>query len=69
MTVVPFGARVPSGVEPVLSEEHNQFRWEPLEVALTLLPFEPQRAALRRLQADVLDHPEAAHFYRAHPPA
>jgi len=54
--------------EPRLSEEHDDWRWESLDAALELVPYEPQRAALRRISADILDRPELAHLYRIEPP-
>lgn len=61
---VPFAARVRDRVQPVLSEEHDAFRWCAPEEALALLPYEPQREALRRILADILDHPQHAELYR-----
>jgi dATP pyrophosphohydrolase len=66
--IVPFAARVPAEGQPRLSEEHDDWRWESLDAALELVPYEPQRAALRRLSADILDRPELAHLYRIEPP-
>jgi len=66
--IVPFAALLASDGEPRLSEEHDDWRWESLDAALELVPFEPQRAALRRISADILDRPELAHLYRIEPP-
>jgi 8-oxo-dGTP pyrophosphatase MutT (NUDIX family) len=65
--IVPFAARVPADGQPHLSEEHDEWRWESLAAALELVPYEPQRAALRRISADILDRPDLAHLYRIHP--
>jgi 8-oxo-dGTP pyrophosphatase MutT (NUDIX family) len=62
--VVPFAARVPDRVQPELSDEHDAFRWcQPAE-ALQLVPYQPQREALRRIVADILDRPQQAELYR-----
>ena len=63
-TIVPFAAQVAADSEPRLSDEHDDWRWASLAAALELLPYEPQRAALRRLSADVLERPQLAHLYR-----
>ena len=62
--IVPFAARVSAEEQPRLSEEHDEWRWESLAVALGLVPYEPQRAALRRISEDILDRPDLAHLYR-----
>ena len=66
--IVPFAALVEADAEPQLSSEHDEWRWEPLAEAVNLVPYEPQRAALRRISADVLERPELAHLYRIEPP-
>ena len=66
--IVPFAALVEADTEPQLSSEHDEWRWESLEAALDLVPYEPQRAALRRIAADILDRPDLAHLYRIEPP-
>ena len=66
--IVPFAARVPAEEQPRLSDEHDEWRWESLAAALELVPYEPQRAALRRISEDILDRPELAHLYRIEPP-
>ena len=66
--IVPFAARVPAEGQPRLSEEHDEWRWQSLAAALDLVPYEPQRAALRRISADILDRPDLAHLYRIGPP-
>ncbi len=67
-TIVPFAALVAAEAEPELSEEHDEWRWEPFAEAVQLVPYEPQRAALRRISADLLERPELAHLYRIGPP-
>ncbi len=66
--IVPFAALVDPEAEPELSEEHDEWRWEPLAEAVNLVPYKPQRTALRRIAADILDRPELAHLYRIEPP-
>lgn len=63
-TTVPFAAQVPAGADPLLSEEHDAWRWVSFGEALELLPYEPQRVALRRIDADLLARPESADLYR-----
>jgi 8-oxo-dGTP pyrophosphatase MutT (NUDIX family) len=67
-TIVPFAALVVADVEPQLSEEHDEWRWEPLAEAANLVPYEPQRTALRRIATDILERPDLAHLYRIEPP-
>jgi dihydroneopterin triphosphate diphosphatase len=66
--IVPFAALVEADAEPHLSEEHDEWRWEPLAEAVQLVPYEPQRAALQRISADLLERPDLAHLYRIGPP-
>jgi len=66
--IVPFAAQVAAGAVPRLSEEHDEWRWGSLAEAVELVPYEPQRAALRRISADLLERPELAHLYRIGPP-
>ena len=61
--IVPFAALV-DGRAPRLSEEHNEWRWASLSSAVELVPYEPQRVALRRIGSDLLARPERAHLYR-----
>jgi len=63
-TIVPFAVQVPTGADPVLSEEHDAWCWVSFADALELLPYAPQRAALRRIAADLLAGPESADLYR-----
>ena len=66
-TIVPFAAKVAADGVPELSEEHDEWRWASLPVALEMVPYEPQRAALRRIAEDLLSRPELAHLYRIAP--
>jgi dATP pyrophosphohydrolase len=63
-TIVPFAARLDGSAPPTLSEEHDEWRWATLTVALELVPYEPQRNALRRIAADLLERPEQAVLHR-----
>jgi 8-oxo-dGTP pyrophosphatase MutT (NUDIX family) len=63
-TIVPFAALVADGIDPILSHEHDEWRWGTVVVALKLLPYEPQREAIERIVADLLDRPGAAALYR-----
>lgn len=67
-TIVPFAALVAAEAEPQLSEEHDKWSWEPLAEAVQLVPYEPQRAALQRISADLLERPDLAQLYRIGPP-
>ncbi len=66
--IVPFAALVAAESEPVLSDEHDDWRWEPLARAVQLVPYQPQRAALLRISEDLLERPELAHLYRISQP-
>jgi 8-oxo-dGTP pyrophosphatase MutT (NUDIX family) len=66
--IVPFAVEVGDGADPILSDEHDDWRWASLAEALTSVPYEPQRAALRRFEADVVERPDMAHLYRIGPP-
>ncbi len=68
-TTVPFATQVADGQDPVLSDEHDTWRWRALSEALLLVPFEPQREALRRISADLLQRPETAHLHRIETPS
>lgn len=68
-TIVPFAAQVADGVDPILSDEHDEWRWGALSEALDLLPYEPQREAMRRIAGDLLERPEAAHLHRIPTPS
>jgi lipoyl(octanoyl) transferase len=43
-----FATRAPAGWEPMLDEEHDEYRWCSLEDALALVRYEEPREALRR---------------------
>lgn len=62
-TIVPFAVRIGDGLDPVLSDEHDAWRWGSGSEALELLPYEPQRDAIRRIVADLLEGPELAEAY------
>jgi dATP pyrophosphohydrolase len=66
--IVPFAALLAEDAAPQLSDEHDEWRWEPLAEAVQLVPYEPQRAALRRISVDLLERPDLAHLYRIGPP-
>lgn len=61
---VPFAALVAPGCDPVLSDEHDEWRWARHAEATALVPYEPQRAALRRIADDLIGRPEFADLYR-----
>ena len=63
-TIVPFAARVADGQDPVLSDEHDAWRWGSASEALELLPYEAQRNAIRRIAADLIERPDAADLRR-----
>jgi dATP pyrophosphohydrolase len=63
-TIVPFAAQVVDGAGPTLSGEHDDWRWATPSEMLDLLPYEPQREAVRRISADLLDRPGAVDLYR-----
>jgi len=66
-TIVPFAARVDGSTPPVLSVEHDEWRWAVLADALELVPYQPQRTALLRTANDLLDRPDLAALYRIEP--
>ena len=63
-TIVPFAARLDGSADPMLSDEHDDWRWAALADACELVPYEPQRNALRRIAADLLERPEQAVLHR-----
>ena len=63
-TIVPFAAQVADGADPILSDEHDAWRWGSPAEALGLLPYEPQREAVRRIVADLLERPDAVDLHR-----
>jgi dATP pyrophosphohydrolase len=68
-TIVPFAAQVSAGVDPLLSDEHDEWRWASFSTAVALLSYEPQREALRRISADLLERPGSAQLYRIETPS
>lgn len=62
--IVPFAALLAGEREPILSDEHDDWRWATLAASVELVPYEPQRAALRRIGADLLARPKLTHLYR-----
>lgn len=65
--IVPFAALLAGDRDPTLSEEHDGWRWAGLSAAIELVPYEPQRAALRRIDEDLIARPELALLYRISP--
>jgi 8-oxo-dGTP pyrophosphatase MutT (NUDIX family) len=63
-TIVPFAVRILDGRDPVLSAEHDEWRWGSVSDALELLPYEPQRAAIRRIVEDLLRRPGSADLWQ-----
>ena len=61
---VPFAASLAPDGAPRLSVEHDEWRWASLHEALALVPYEPQRIALRRIVADLLADPARAALHR-----
>jgi len=51
VTVHSFAAEAPSGWEPTLNEEHDEYRWTTVEEAVALLHWPEAREAVRRLAA------------------
>lgn len=62
--IVPFAALVAGDTDPILSDEHDDWRWARVATAIDLVPYEPQRAALRRIGEDLIARPELAPLYR-----
>ena len=49
IAITAFAAEAPAGWEPVIDEEHVDYRWCSAEDALALLEYEEPRAALREV--------------------
>ena len=49
VTVYSFAAEAPSGWEPTLNEEHDEYRWTTVDEAVALLHWPETREAVRRL--------------------
>lgn len=62
--IVPFAALVAGDTDPILSDEHDEWRWAGPATAIELVPYEPQRAALRRIGEDLIARPGLAPLYR-----
>jgi 8-oxo-dGTP pyrophosphatase MutT (NUDIX family) len=58
-----FAARVRAGIDPVLSHEHNAFRWLPLEDAWREVIWPGYRDAIERIR-DHLQEPVRAAWFR-----
>lgn len=57
-----FAARVPNGIEPVLSHEHTAFRWLPLADAWREVVWPGYRDAIERVRDHLLDPAREAWF-------
>ena len=55
ITLHPFLAEAPAGWEPVLDEEHTEYRWCSAAAAVELLEFPEPRAALREVARQLGD--------------
>jgi 8-oxo-dGTP pyrophosphatase MutT (NUDIX family) len=62
MTAAVFAARVRPGAEPVLSHEHDEARWLPLQGALAEVVWPGYREAIRRIGEDLLEPARARWF-------
>ena len=62
-TVVVFAAEVAASTDPSLSDEHDEWQWVSVERAVEVLPFAPQRIAVERLLADIIERPQEAFRY------
>ena len=54
VAVHSFAAEAPSGWEPTLNEEHDEYRWATVDEAVTLLHWPEAREAVRRLAARLM---------------
>ena len=68
LSVVAFAALVAADAEPVLSDEHDAWRWASIDEALDVLPFPAQRAAVAHLRSDLIERSDRAHLYRVELP-
>lgn len=57
-----FAIRVRAGSEPVLSREHDAFRWLPVEVAHREVVWPGYRTAIERIREDLADPARAPWF-------
>jgi dATP pyrophosphohydrolase len=62
LTSVYFAFRIRPGRDPVLSHEHDAFRWVPLQEAIDSAVWPGYREGLERLRANVLDPARARWF-------
>lgn len=62
MTAAVFAARVRPGAAPVLSHEHDEARWLPLQGALAEVVWPGYREAIRRIGEDLLEPARARWF-------
>ena len=57
-----FAVRIRSGVEPVISHEHDGLQWVTPEAALGIVVWPAYRESIRRIQEDLLDPDRATWF-------
>lgn len=57
-----FALRIAPGVDPELSEEHDDFRWLPLDDALAMAVWPGYREGLSRIRNELLDPARATWF-------
>jgi 8-oxo-dGTP pyrophosphatase MutT (NUDIX family) len=62
VTTAVFAARVRRGAEPVLSHEHDLFRWVPLQEAIAEVIWPGYREAIKRIEENLLDPVRALWF-------
>ena len=62
VTTAVFAARVRYGAEPVLSHEHDRYRWVPLQQAIDEVVWPGYREAIRRIEENLLDPVRALWF-------
>ena len=57
VTAYSFAAQAPVGWEPMLNEEHDEYRWTTVDEAVALLHWPEAREAVRRLAARLKGSP------------
>ena len=62
VTTAVFAAHVRPGAEPVLSHEHDRYRWVPLQQAIDEVIWPGYREAIRRIEENLLDPVRALWF-------
>jgi hypothetical protein len=62
MSSVHFGIRVGPGIEPVLSEEHDRYRWLTIDEAIAASVWPAYREAITRVRDCLLDPPREPWF-------